>query len=659
MIRLFTINTNYKLTGDQPKVINELTTSIKNGNKFNTLLGVTGAGKTFCMANIIKNINKPTLIISHNKTLAAQLYSEFKDLFPNNAVEYFVSHFKHFQPECYMPVTDKYIAKETVINDDIERMRQHCVQSLMTRKDVIVIASVSALFGLGNPKVFNKTKITLKKNQIITRDEILYDLVSKQYERTLNILKSGTFRVSGDTIDIMLSVDDDIYYRIEMFGDEIEKISKIDNETIKVIEEIEELNIFNISSYIAEGANINSICNSIEEELKSVYQGFMNSGDILYAKRIKDRTMYDIEMIKEIGYCKNMEVYQRYLTDRKPGSAPYSLIDFFPKDYLMFIDESHATIPQIKSIGNQNISIKDNLIHYGFRLPSCVDNRPLTFDEFEKIQNEVIYVSATPAEYELSKSAIVSEQIIRPTGIVDPIIEVRPIKGQIDDIYSEINKVIEHGGKTLITVLTKNMAETLTDYLRELDIKACYLHSNVATIDRVDIINKLQQGKYDVLIGCNLLREGLSISNCELVIILDADKEGFLRNKTSLLQTIGRAARNIHGKAILYADSITKSMQEAIDITNGHRDIQLKYNKEHNITPTNTDVKLIKNIVGMKSINENKYKNLSLNEINKLLNEYKQNMEYAAKDLDFEEAIKYRDLITDLETQKLKLKQNN
>lgn len=656
---MFTINTNYKLTGDQPKVINELTNSIKNGNKFNTLLGVTGAGKTFCMANIIKNINKPTLIISHNKTLAAQLYSEFKDLFPNNAVEYFVSHFKHFQPECYMPVTDKYIAKETVINDDIERMRQHCIQSLITRQDVIVIASVSALFGLGNPKVFNKTKITLKKNQIITRDEILYDLVSKQYERTLNILKSGTFRVSGDTIDIMLSVDDDIYYRIEMFGDEIEKISKIDNETIKVIEEVEELNIFNISSYIAEGANINSICNSIEEELKSVYQGFMNSGDILYAKRIKDRTMYDIEMIKEIGYCKNMEVYQRYLTDRKPGSAPYSLVDFFPKDYLMFIDESHATIPQIKSIGNQNISIKDNLIHYGFRLPSCVDNRPLTFDEFEKIQNEVIYVSATPAEYELSKSAVVSEQIIRPTGIVNPIIEVRPIKGQIDDIYSEINKVVEHGGKTLITVLTKNMAETLTDYLRELDIKACYLHSNVATIDRVDIINKLQQGKYDVLIGCNLLREGLSISNCELVIILDADKEGFLRNKTSLLQTIGRAARNIHGKAILYADSITKSMQEAIDITNRHRDIQLKYNKEHNIIPTNTDVKLIKNIVGMKSINENKYKNLSLSEINKLLNEYKQNMEYAAKDLDFEEAIKYRDLIADLETQKLKLKQSN
>lgn len=653
---MFTINTNYKLTGDQPKVISELTNSIKNGNKFNTLLGVTGAGKTFCMANIIKNINKPTLIISHNKTLAAQLYSEFKDLFPNNAVEYFVSHFKHFQPECYMPVTDKYIAKETVINDDIERMRQHCVQSLMTRKDVIVIASVSALFGLGNPKVFNKTKITLKKNQIITRDEILYDLVSKQYERTLNILKSGTFRVSGDTIDIMLSVDDDIYYRIEMFGDEIEKISKIDNETIKVIEEVEELNIFNISSYIAEGANINSICNSIEEELKNVYQGFMNSGNILYAKRIKDRTLYDIEMIKEIGYCKNMEVYQRYLTDRKPGSAPYSLIDFFPKDYLMFIDESHATIPQIKSIGNQNISIKDNLIHYGFRLPSCVDNRPLTFDEFEKIQNEVIYVSATPTEYELSKSTIVSEQIIRPTGIVDPIIEVRPIKGQIDDIYSEINKIIDHGGKTLITVLTKNMAETLTDYLRELDIKACYLHSNVATIDRVDIINKLQQGKYDVLIGCNLLREGLSISNCELVIILDADKEGFLRNKTSLLQTIGRAARNIHGKAILYADSITKSMQEAIDITNRHRTIQLQYNKEHDIIPINTDIKLIKNIVGMKSINENKHKNLSLIEINKLLNEYKQNMEYAAKDLDFEEAIKYRDLITDLETQKLKLK---
>lgn len=649
---MFELSTDYKLTGDQPKVINEISQSILHGNKQNTLLGVTGSGKTFCMANIIKNINKPTLIISHNKTLAAQLYSEFKDLFPNNAVEYFVSHFKHFQPECYMPVSDKYIAKETVINEDIERMRQHCVQSLMTRKDVIVVASVSALFGLGNPKTFYKTRFVIKKNQTIDREDILKSLVQKQYERTNDILKSGKFRVAGDVIDIMLSIDENIFYRIEMFGDEIERISKIDINTLKIIEDVNELNIFNISSYIAEGANIDNICNLIKEELDNVYQGFMNSGDVLYAQRISDRTNYDIEMIKEIGYCKNMEVYQRYLTDRPAGSAPYSLLDFFPKDYLMFIDESHATIPQVKSIGGQNVSIKDNLIKYGFRLPSCVDNRPLTFDEFESMQDNVVYVSATPAEYELNKSVIVSEQLIRPTGILDPTIDVRPTKGQIDDIYSEINKTIEHGGKTLITVLTKHMAETLTDYLRDLGIKACYLHSNVATIDRVDTINKLQQDKYDVLIGCNLLREGLSISNCELVIILDADKEGFLRNKTSLLQTIGRAARNINGRAILYADVITGSMREAIDTTNRHREIQMRYNEEHNIVPKNTEMKLIKNIVGMKSLDNKINNDLSLSEIDSLLKSHKKSMEYAAKNLDFEEAIRYRDLIMDLEIQK-------
>ena len=548
---MFELNTNYKLTGDQPKVINELTRSMQKGNKQNTLLGVTGSGKTFCMANIIKNVNKPTVIISHNKTLAAQLYSEFKDLFPNNAVEYFVSHYKHFQPECYVPSEDKYIAKETVINEDIERMRQHCAQSLLTRKDVIVVASVSALFGLGDPNLFYETRFIIKKNQIMDRDEILKALITRRYERTFDILKSGKFKVSGDTIDVMLGIDDNVFYRIQMFGDEIEKINKLNINNHEIIEEVNELIVFNISSYIAEDKFIDNICNSIEKELEVSYNHFINSGELIYAQRIKDRTKYDIEMIREIGYCKNMEVYQRYLTNRPAGSAPYSLLDFFPKDYLMIIDESHATIPQIKSIGNQNSSIKHNLINYGFRLPSCMDNRPLTFKEFENAQNYTLYVSATPAEYELNKSAIVAEQLIRPTGILDPKIEVRPIKGQIDDIYTEINKVIKRGGKTLITVLTKRMAETLSDYLKELKIKTCYLHSNIPTINRVDTINRLQQGEFDVLIGCNLLREGLSISDCELVIILDADKEGFLRNKTSLLQTIGRAARNINGRAIL------------------------------------------------------------------------------------------------------------
>lgn len=643
----------FKSMNTQIKCINELSNGIMRGYKHQVLCGVTGSGKTAMMAGIIQNINKPTLILSHNKTLAAQLYSEFKDLFPNNAVEYFVSNFKHFQPECYMPITDRYIAKETVINEDIERMRQHCVQSLMTRKDVIVVASVSALFGLGNPKTFYKTRFVIKKNQIIDRDDILKSLIQKQYERTSDILSSGKFRVNGDIIDIMLSVDDDVFYRIEMFGNEIEKISKINFNTLTKLEEVNELNIFNISSYIAEGANINDICNSIKSELEDVYQSFMTTGNILYAHRILDRTNYDIEMIKELGYCKNMEVYQRYLTDRPAGSAPYSLLDFFPSDYLMFIDESHATIPQIKSIGSQNVSIKENLIKYGFRLPSCVDNRPLTFDEFEKAQDNVIYVSATPAEYELNKSSLVTEQLIRPTGILDPIIDVRPVDGQIDDIYSEINKTIKRGGKILITVLTKSMAENLTDYLKDLGIKACYLHSNVATIDRVDTINKLQQNKYDVLIGCNLLREGLSISNCELVIILDADKEGFLRNKTSLLQTIGRAARNINGRAILYADAITNSMKEAIDTTNRHREIQIQYNKDHDIVPKNTEMKLIKNIVGMKSIENKINKDLSLHEIETLLKSHKKSMEYAAKNLDFEEAIRYRDLIMDLESQKI------
>lgn len=648
----FSLNTKFKLTGDQPKVINEITNSIMLGNKYNTLLGVTGSGKTFCMANIIKNVNKPTLIISHNKTLAAQLYSEFKELFPNNAVEYFVSHYKHFQPECYLPFQDKYIEKETVINDEIERMRQRCAQSLLTRNDVIVVASVSALFGLGNPKTYYNSRLVLKKGMQINRDNILKNLIKKQYERNDICLDCGRFRVLGDVIDIMLSVDNKVYYRIEMFGDEIESITKLDFETQNKIEEIKELNIFNISSYIADEDNINKLCKMIQDELTEVYQNFIRNGQELFANRIMDRTMYDIEMIKEIGYCKGLESYQRYLSDRPIGSPPYSLIDFFPKDYLLFIDESHATIPQIKSIGNQNGTIKQNLIDYGFRLPSCVDNRPLSFNEFENTHSSVVFVSATPSDYELNKSSLVSEQLIRPTGLLDPLIEIKPIKNQMDSIYSEIKKTVKHGGKTLITVITKQMAEDLTNYLIELGIKTCYIHSQVATTDRIDIINDLQQNKYDVLVGCNLLREGLSISNCELVIILDADKEGFLRNKTSILQTIGRAARNVNGRAILYADKITKSMQEAIDETNRHRFIQQEYNRVNNITPTTVDLKIIKNVVGSKYENTSDISNLSITEINNKLKLYFELMKSSADNLDFEKAVKYRDLIQDLENEK-------
>ena len=647
----FEIKTNFKLTGDQPKVINELSKGINKNFKYQTLKGCTGSGKTFCMANIIQKVNKPTLILSHNKTLCAQLYSEFKELFPNNAVEYFVSHYKYFQPEAYLPIYDKYIEKETMVNKDIERMRQHCAQSLLTRNDVIVVASVSALFGLGNPKTFFDDRLILFKGQLITQNNLLNNLVRKQYERTNDILKPGVFKVCGDTILIMLSIDDNIYYRIEIFGDEIEKISKIDYLTGDIIEEVKEINIFSISTYMVHEDKVDNLCYNIEQELKDVYNNFLENNEELYANRIKERTMYDIEMIREIGYCKGLESYQKYLTDRPAGSAPYSLLDFFPKDYLMFIDESHVTIPQIKSIGNQNSTIKENLIKYGFRLPSCVDNRPLSFSEFENIQNQVIYVSATPDEYEINKSNQIVEQNIRPTGLLDPKIEVRPIEHQIDDIYKEINKVIKNKNKVLITVITKKMAEDLSEYLIELNIKACYIHSNIPTIERVNILNDLQNGKYDVLIGCNLLREGLSISDCELVIIMDADKEGFLRNKISLIQTIGRAARNVNGRAILYADIITKSMQQAIDETNKRRKIQEQYNKENNIIPKTTKKKLIKNIIGgnTTSLIKDKTKKLSKKEKEKLIKDYQHIMEDAANELDFETAIKYRDLIMELE----------
>lgn len=646
---MFQLNSKFKPMGDQQKVVDEISNSIKNGNKYQTIKGVTGSGKTFCMANIIKEVNKPTLVISHNKTLAAQLYSEFKELFPNNAVEYFVSHYKYFQPECYLPVHDKYIAKETMVNDEIERMRQHAAQSLLIRKDIIIVASVSALFGLGNPKVYHDDMITIKINDNLDRDELILNLVKKQYQRTANLLHPGYFRVNGDTINIMLSTDADCYYRICMFDDEIESIEKL-NMSNEIIEKINELNVFGISTYIVKDNDKEVVCNNIKNELNEVYNKFINNGELLYAQRIHDRTLYDIEMIKEIGWCKGMEAYQRYLSDRPAGFPPYSLIDFFPKDYLMFIDESHATIPQVKSIGNQNDSIKQNLINYGFRLPSCVDNRCLNFKEFEEIQNQVVFVSATPHEYELDKSKVISEQIIRPTGLLDPIISIRPIKGQIDNIYEEIIKTVKNNNKVLITVLTQNMAETLSDYLIELGVKSCYLHANVPTIERINIINGLQQNKYDVLIGCNLLREGLSISNCELVIILDADKEGFLRNKTSLIQTIGRAARNSNGRAILYADTITKSMKEAIEETNRNRQIQINYNKVHNIIPKSTDIKLINNVIGMKPIINNKdVEKLTTLEIKEKINKYHKIMMKAANENDYETAIVYRDMIQELE----------
>ena len=648
---MFNINTDFKLMGDQPKVINELTNSIISGNRYQTLKGVTGSGKTFCMGNIIQNVQKPTLIISHNKTLAAQLYSEFKELFPNNAVEYFVSHYKYFQPECYIPNIDKYIEKATLVNNEIEMMRQHCVQSLMSRNDVIVVASVSALFGLGDPDLYVKSKLHIEVGEQISREEILGKLIRNRYERTKEEPEPGEFRVIGSIIDIAPSIENNIIYKIEMFGDEIDSITQYSRSPYMKLCTLKDINIFSTSTYMVEDDRINSFCSNVETELNEVYNNFIKNGQTEYANRIYERTMLDLEYIREIGWCKGLESYQRYLSNRKPGEPPYTLIDFFPKDYLLFIDESHATIPQIKSVSNQNSTIKENLIRYGFRLPSCVDNRPVSFQEFEDSINQVVYVSATPSEFEINRSSVVTEQVIRPTGLLDPMIEVRPIKGQIDDIYSEINKVVEHKGKVIITVITKRMAEDLSDYLKELNVKACYVHSSIKTLERIEIINDFQKNKYDVLIGCNLLREGLSISNCELVIILDADKEGFLRNKTSLMQTIGRAARNVNGRAILYADSITKSMQETIDETNRHREIQMKYNKENNITPQSTKMKLITShtLFNNDVNNINEFENKSQNELRELRKEYIKQMEYAAENLDFEEAVIYRDKIQDID----------
>lgn len=651
MKKQFDLQTTFKLTGDQGKVINELSNGIKEGLKYQTLLGVTGSGKTFCMANIIKEVNKPTLIISHNKTLAAQLYSELKELFPNNAVEYFVSHYKYFQPEAYVPSIDKYIEKSSMINDDIEMLRQRAAVSLCTRKDVIIVASVSALFGLGNPDDYKASQFCIKNKSTIDLTNILIQLTKRQYERTNDDIHPGTFKVVGDTIYIMLSINDDIYYRLDMFDNDIEHIYKMDLITDKIIEEVDELSIFPISTYYLLDDQIDILCKCIQIELEEVYENFIERGENEYANRIYDRCMYDVEMLQEVGWVKGIEVYQRYLTNREPGKPPYTLIDFFPKDYLMFIDESHATIPQIKSISSQGYSIKENLIKYGWRLPSSVDNRPVNFIEFVELQNQVIFVSATPGDYELKLSDNVSEQIIRPTGLLDPEIEVRPIKGQIDNIIKEVNQVIENKGKVLITVLSQKMAEDLADYLREVKIKACYLHANVPTLDRIDILNGLQQNQYDVLIGCNLLREGLSISNCQLVIILDADKEGFLRNYTSLMQTIGRAARNVNGRAILYADKITKSMQQTIDETNRHRTIQMEYNQKHHITPQSTKLKLIKNVINdkqSKTLN-NDLETLNEEQIKNRIKEYKVLMENEAKDLNFEMAVKYRDSIKELE----------
>ncbi|MCH7525306.1 MAG: excinuclease ABC subunit UvrB, partial [Bacteroidetes bacterium] len=582
----FKIKSEFTPTGDQPEAIAQLTKGILSNEKYQTLLGVTGSGKTFTVANVIENVQRPTLVLAHNKTLAAQLYSEFKQFFPDNAVEYFVSYYDYYQPEAYMPVSGIYIEKDLSINEEIEKMRLSTTSSLLSgRRDIIVVSSVSCIYGIGNPVEFKKNVITLKRDQVISRTKLLHQLVQSLYSRTEAEFKHGNFRIKGDTLDIFPSYADDAF-RIHFFGDEIEEIEAFNIQTNQLIEKYDRLTIYPANMFVTSPDVLQNAIHLIQEDMVKQVDYFKEIGKHLEAKRLKERTEFDLEMIRELGYCSGIENYSRYLDGREPGTRPYCLLDYFPDDYLMVVDESHVTISQVHAMYGGDRSRKENLVEYGFRLPAAMDNRPLKFEEFEAIQNQVIYVSATPADYELQKTdGVFVEQIIRPTGLLDPEIEVRPSLNQIDDLIEEIQLCVEKDERTLVTTLTKHMAEELTKYLDRLQIRCRYIHSDVDTLERVEIMQDLRKGLFDVLVGVNLLREGLDLPEVSLVAILDADKEGFLRSARSLTQTVGRAARHLNGKAIMYADKITKSMQKTIDETNYRREKQAAYNTEHNITP--------------------------------------------------------------------------
>ena len=649
----FKISSDFKPTGDQPEAIKSIVTAINNDEKFSTLLGVTGSGKTFTMANIIQEVKKPTLILAHNKTLAAQLYSEFKEFFPDNAVEYFVSYYDYYQPEAYVAHSDTYIEKDASINDEIDKLRHSATASILERRDVIIISSVSCIYGLGDPEDYKELMVSLRPGMQKDRDDIIKRLIEIQYERNdINFVR-GTFRVRGDILEIFPASNDEKAIRIEFFGDEIDRITEIDYVTGKIEGVRNHVVIFPASHYVTTPERIEQAIIRIEKELEERVKYFKENDKLLEAQRIEQRTKYDIEMLKEIGFCQGIENYSRHVTGRKEGEKPYTLMDFFPDDYLMIVDESHVTIPQVRGMYGGDRSRKTSLIDNGFRLPSAYDNRPLNFNEFEENINQILFVTATPGPYEIEHSTTIAEQIIRPTGLLDPIIEVRPIENQIDNLVGEINTVIEKGERVLITTLTKKMSEDLTNYLKEIGIKVKYLHSDIDTLERTEIIRDLRLGKFDVLVGINLLREGLDIPEVSLVAILDADKEGFLRSETSLIQTVGRAARNSEGKVIMYADKITRSMQATIEETKRRREIQSLYNKEHGIVPKTIQKRVRDSIEATKVADEEVvYGIKDTNDIEEIKNNIatlQAEMMDAAQNLQFERAAELRDKIKQLE----------
>lgn len=642
----FKLHSKFKMTGDQPEAVEKLANSINSGNKFQTLKGVTGSGKTFTMANIIEKTQLPTLVIAHNKTLAYQLCMELRDFFPENSVEYFVSYYDYYQPEAYVPSTDTYIAKDSAINDEIDKLRHSATAALFERKDVIIVASVSCIYGLGDPEDYISLMVSLRPGMRKDRDKVIEELIAIQYIRNdINFIR-GTFRVRGDVLDIFPASESENSIRVEFFGDEIERITEINSMTGEILGEMRHASIFPASHFATTDRKVKRAIVTIEEELESRLKELRDQDHLLYAERLEQRTRYDLEMLREIGFCSGIENYSRHMSGRRPGSRPYTLIDYFPEDFLIIADESHVTIPQVRGMYAGDRSRKQTLVDYGFRLPSALDNRPLNFDEFQSLIKHILFVSATPGPYEQEKSEVIAEQILRPTGLLDPKIIVRPIKNQIDDLLERIRDRIEKNERVLITTLTKKMAEDLTDYLEELGIKVSYMHSDTETIDRMKIIKDLRTGDIDVLVGINLLREGLDLPEVSLVAILDADKEGFLRSETSLIQTVGRAARNAHGEVVMYADRITDSMKNTIEITEKRRKIQEEYNKEHNITPKSI-VKDIREVIGIlkddKKAPKKKDSELSTEELENIVRELKARMLEAAERLDFEAAANFRD----------------